>query len=139
MYSFVTCHASEQQRTRLQEILCCSVDDLITKCQITLNLFPDNLHFDLFIYDTIEEVQQAYYSLYNKKFDGQSWMSKSRKQIHLSLPKKNFWNFFSSNEKWIRKFCHEIAHIIVECYFTEKVPYHIHELLAQYCHTKIKL
>ncbi len=103
------------------------VDNVAVKVMEYLGLFPDDLEIKVCLFDSVKDVQDVYFMMYNRKFSGKTFMSKSMLTVYITVSCD------------IKKLIHEIAHIVVEKYFTEKVPHRIHELLAGDCHMNIRL
>lgn len=94
---------------------------LIEKAQTVLDMFPNNLHLTVVLLEDQNSVSAVYFQKYGKKVDHIAYYSLSEKTVYLSIADVN-----------MRVLAHELGHAIVDHYFRERPPYHIHELMAQF-------
>lgn len=117
---YTTTTGTDQQVARFLEKL--PVDNIVERAEVALDMFPAGLHINIVLMDSKKEVQEYYKEKYGKDCDYVAFISLDRMTIYVSL-----------KDVTERILAHEIGHAIVEQYFTERPPYKIHELLAQYC------
>lgn len=94
---------------------------LVEKAQSVLDMFPSNLHISLVLLTDKDSVRAVYMQKYGKKADHIAYYSLSEDTIYASVDDVN-----------MRVLAHELGHAIVDHYFKERPPYHIHELMAQF-------
>lgn len=119
-YTEVTGEA--QHITKLIKKIGMPIDELVERAEIALDMFPDKLHINIVITGSAKEVQEFYKQKYSKDCDYIAFISLGSMTIYLSI-----------KDVTLDVLSHELGHAIAELYFTERPPYKIHELLAQYC------
>ncbi len=100
------------------------VDSLVERVIILLNVFPLDLHFNIHIYQNQKDVEAAYTRLSTSGVFGKipvAFYSHKSRTIHVSVEKMSAGIL-----------AHEIAHAVINSYFTEPLPESMQEILAQY-------
>ena len=97
------------------------IDFIVEKVEIVLDMFPDNLKFNLVLLPTRKDVAQVFYQNYGKKVNHIAYYSLSQKTIYISV-----------DDTKLRVIAHEIGHMVVDHFFDVRPPYKVHELMAQY-------
>lgn len=97
------------------------IDDIVEMTEVALDMFPDNLKISVVLLENKAEVSRVYHERYGKEVNYKAFISLGSMTIFISV----------KDASW-RVFGHEVAHGIVETFFTERPPYRIHELMAQY-------
>jgi hypothetical protein len=94
---------------------------LIEKAQAVLDMFPDKLHITVVLLSNREDVSAMFMRKYGKQADHIAYYSLSEDTIYVSV-----------EDASLRVLAHELGHAIVDHYFQQRPPYHIHELMAQF-------
>lgn len=102
------------------------VDILVEKVQVVLDMFPQNIKFNLILLENRDEVANIYKKNYGKLARHIAYYSLSQDTIYISV-----------EDTRLRVIAHEIGHMIVDHFFQVRPPYHIHELLAQFAEKHI--
>lgn len=97
------------------------IDIIVEKVEVVLDMFPDNLHFNLVLLPTAQAVSDVYKKNYGKSVNNIAYYSLSQKTIYLSV-----------EDTRLKVLSHEIGHMIVDHFFEVRPPYNIHELMAQF-------
>lgn len=97
------------------------LNDLVERVEYVLDMWPDGLDIKIELSDDADGVRAAYLDLYEKQVDYIAFTRLSTQTIYISVADTSD-----------RVLAHELAHVVVNKYFTERPPYHIHELLAQF-------
>lgn len=105
----------------------CTLDEIVEGVEVALGMFPDGLDIELILLPDRKAVSNAYEYRYGGKVNYKAFISLSSMKIWVSVKDINK-----------RVLAHEIAHAIVETYFTERPPYKMHELMAQYAERHVK-
>lgn len=124
---FTTIKGSPGQRTQFEQDMPCHADELMERCQVALDMYPDNLHATIHLHDSVSGVRRAYFKRYGKECDYVCWMSKSTGDINLAV----------SQFDW-RILAHEMGHVIVEA-GAPGLSFKAHEVLAQTCARDVQL
>jgi len=122
---YITLKGTADQMTAFQKRIK-DVDSLVEKVEIALDMFPAKLHVDILLCDRPKGVQDIYRQRYNRACDYTAFISLGRQEVVLAL-----------SELSVKMLSHELGHAVVEQYFTERPPYHIHEMLAQYVEERV--
>jgi putative methionine-R-sulfoxide reductase with GAF domain len=109
-----------------QEEVGAKIDIIVEKVQKVLEMFPENLHFEIRLFATAKEAQDALYKRYGKKVDFISFYSRQENILYLS-----------AEDAELAVVAHEIGHVVVEHYFERSPPVKIHEVLAQFAEKHI--
>lgn len=97
------------------------VDEYVERVQSALDMHPEKFHVNIVLLGDKKDVSDYCFSLYGKKVNYVAFISLSRMAIYISV-----------REAKPKIIAHELGHAVAEQYFTERPPYKIHELLAQY-------
>jgi len=97
------------------------LDVILEKAQIVLDMFPKGIKVTLVLLPDRRAVTAMYQQKYGKAADNIAYYSLSENTIYVSV-----------NDANLRVVTHELGHAIVNHYFTERPPYNIHELMAQF-------
>jgi len=97
------------------------LDVLLEKAQLVLAMYPNNMKVTVVLLPDRRTVSAVYLQRYGQKADNIAYYSLSEKTIYVSV-----------NDVNLRVISHELGHAIVDHYFKERPPYHIHELMAQF-------
>lgn len=102
------------------------LDAIMEKVEVTLDMFPPDLHITLVLLPSADDVSEAYQRNYGKKVNHIAYYSLSADTIYISV-----------EDARLEVIAHEMGHAIVDHYFTERPPYTIHELMAQFAEKHI--
>lgn len=97
------------------------VDLIVEKVEVVLDMFPNDIQFNLVILPSRQKVAEHYKKTYGKTGDYIAYYSISQKTIYISAGDVN-----------LRVLAHEIGHMVVDHFFQVRPPYNIHELMAQF-------
>ncbi|TWI68202.1 hypothetical protein LZ24_02576 [Desulfobotulus alkaliphilus] len=96
--------------------------DLIThRVQTVLDMYPENLRYNIYLVEDRRQVQAIYKNLYRTDKDYIAFYSPQLNTVYISPDRMN-----------ITVLAHEIGHVVVENFFDISPPERIHELLAQF-------
>jgi hypothetical protein len=102
------------------------VDDLNSQVRKILMMSPD-MNVKIVLLPNEKEVQAKYFELYNVKVSFKSFYSQIKKTLYLSVTDLN-----------ARMYAHEFAHAVIDHFIlVNKLPTHLHELIAQYVEKKV--
>jgi hypothetical protein len=102
------------------------LDAIMEKVEVTLDMFPPDLHITLVLLPSADDVSEVYQRNYGKKVNHIAYYSLSEDTIYVSV-----------EDTRLEVIAHEMGHAIVDHYFTERPPYTIHELMAQFAEKHI--
>ena len=102
------------------------LDAIMEKVEVTLDMFPPDLHITLVLLPSADDVSKVYQRNYGKKVNHIAYYSLSEDTIYVSV-----------EDTRLEVIAHEMGHAIVDHYFTERPPYTIHELMAQFAEKHI--
>ncbi|MBU0483657.1 MAG: hypothetical protein KKB30_03990 [Proteobacteria bacterium] len=102
------------------------IDIIIEQVQIVLEMFPEKLRFEIMLYSTAAEAQEALFKRYRKKVNYISFYSRRENILYLS-----------AQHGKLGVVAHELGHVVIEHYFNRSPPVKIHELMAQYAERHI--
>jgi hypothetical protein len=97
------------------------IDKTVELVEVALDMFPNDLKIKVVLLADKSEVSRVYFKRYGKDVNYKAFISLGSMTV-----------FISVRDASLRVFGHEVAHAIVEKFFTERPPYKIHELMAQY-------
>jgi len=97
------------------------LDVILEKAQLVLDMFPANLKVTMVLLPDKRAVTAMYQQKYGKTADNIAYYSLSENTVYVSV-----------NDARLGVIAHELGHAIVNHYFRERPPYHIHELMAQF-------
>jgi len=102
------------------------LDVILEKAQLALAMYPNGMKVTVVLLPDSRSVSAVYLQKYGKKADHIAYYSLSEKTVYVSADDVN-----------LRVIAHELGHAIVDHYFKERPPYHIHELMAQFAEKHI--
>ncbi|MCP3931961.1 MAG: hypothetical protein GY705_23045 [Bacteroidetes bacterium] len=105
----------------IEDEILAKVDLIIEKAEIVLDMFPNGLFITLVLLPDESDVTRVYRSKYGKKVNHIAYYSLSEDTIYISV-----------DDTSLRVLAHEVGHAIVDHFYTERTPYTIHELMAQF-------
>lgn len=97
------------------------LDVIMEKAEVVLDMFPSNLHINVVLLETADDVSRVFTQKYGKQADHIAYYSLSEDTIYISV-----------EDTRLEVIAHEMGHAIVDHYFSERPPYNIHELMAQF-------
>ena len=97
------------------------LDVLIEKAQAVLDMFPDKMQITVVLLASQRDVSAVFMQKYGKQAKHIAYYSLSEDTIYASVEDAN-----------LRVLAHELGHAVIDHYFKERPPYHIHELMAQF-------
>jgi hypothetical protein len=89
-------------------------------------MFPPNIKVSMVLLPDRRAVTAVYQEKYGKTADNIAYYSLSENTVYVSVKDAN-----------LRVIAHELGHAIINHYFRERPPYHIHELMAQFAEKHI--
>jgi len=115
------CTLVEQKNyVTVEDELTAKFNAIIEQAKVVLNMYPRNLHVKVVILPTARDCS----AIFAKKYG-----LREKKIAYYSLSENTI--YISASDARVGVLAHELAHAIVDFYFSERPPYHIHELLAQ--------
>jgi hypothetical protein len=118
---YVTITGDTALSTAFHKYIKYPIDSIVEATEVALGMYPNNLHITTCLLPNIDAVSRLYFDRYREVKRYKSFISLSQLVIYVSV-----------KDVTPTILVHEIAHAIVAQYFTERPPYAIHELLAQY-------
>ena len=97
------------------------LDVVLEKAQLVLNMYPNNMTVTVVLLPDAKTLAAVYQQKYGKESNDIGYYSLSENTVYVSVKDVN-----------LRVIAHELGHAIVNHYFKERPPYHIHELMAQF-------
>lgn len=97
------------------------LDAIMEKAEVVLDMFPKNLRINVVILPTANDCSAIFARKYGKRQNHIAYYSLSEDTIYISVA-----------DTKLEVLAHEIGHAIVDHYFTDRPPYTIHELMAQF-------
>jgi hypothetical protein len=97
------------------------VDIIVEKVEVVLDMFPENLHFNLVLLPTARDVSKIYKKNYGKSVNHIAYYSIAQKTIYISV-----------DDTRLKVLAHEIGHMVADSFFKVRPPYKVHELMAQF-------
>ena len=97
------------------------VDIIVEKVEVVLDMFPDNLHFNLVLLPTARDVSKVYKKNYGKSVNHIAYYSIAQKTIYISV-----------DDTRLKVLAHEVGHMVADSFFQVRPPYKVHELMAQF-------
>ena len=105
----------------IQDEVEAKIDIVVEKVEVVLDMFPENLHFNLVLLPSAKDVSRFYKKNYGKSVNHIAYYSLTQKTIYISV-----------DDTKLKVLAHEIGHMIVDNFFQVRPPYTIHELMAQF-------
>jgi len=102
------------------------LDAIMEKAEVVLDMFPKDLHIKVVILPTSDQVSQVFSQKYGKKANHIAYYSLSEDTVYISV-----------EDTKLAVIAHEFGHAIVDHYFSDRPPYTIHELMAQFAEKHI--
>lgn len=110
----------------VEEEVLAKLDAIMEKAEVVLDMFPKDLHIEVVLLPTSDEVSQVFKQKYGKKADHIAYYSLSEDTVYISV-----------EDTKLAVIAHEFGHAIVDHYFSDRPPYTIHELMAQFAEKHI--
>ncbi|MBI5560150.1 MAG: hypothetical protein HY883_02615 [Deltaproteobacteria bacterium] len=98
-----------------------TVDRIVFRVETILDMFPNDFHFNVYIYPTYAEIKDIYREKGFIEDSPVAFYSHTSMGIYLAAEKITD-----------RVFAHEIAHAVINSYFLTPPPAGMQEILAQY-------
>ncbi|KGO34057.1 hypothetical protein JT06_10440 [Desulfobulbus sp. Tol-SR] len=115
------CTLVEQKNyVTVEDELTAKFNAIIEQAKVVLNMYPKNLHVKVVILPTARDCSAVFAKKYGLREKKIAYYSLSENTIYIS-----------ATDTKAGVVAHELAHAIVDFYFSERPPYHIHEMLAQ--------
>ncbi len=105
----------------IEDEVLAKLDAIMEKAEVVLDMFPQNLHIDVVLLGTGDDVSQVFARKYDKHLHQIAFYSLSEDTIYISV-----------EDSRLGVIAHEIGHAIVDHYFKDRPPYNVHELMAQF-------
>ena len=105
----------------IQDEVQAKVDIIVEKVEVVLDMFPDNLRFNLVLLPTARDVSKIYKKNYGKSVKHIAYYSITQKTIYISV-----------DDTRLKVLAHEIGHMVADSFFEVRPPYKVHELMAQF-------
>ena len=102
------------------------LDAIMEKAEVVLDMFPEKLHIEVVLLATSDGVSQVFSQKYGKKANHIAYYSLSEDTVYISV-----------EDAKLAVIAHEFGHAIVDHYFSDRPPYTIHELMAQFAEKHI--
>lgn len=102
------------------------LDTIMEKVEVVLDMFPANLRINVVLLASAGDVSRVFAQKYGKRANHIAYYSLSEDTIYVSVENAR-----------LEVIAHEMGHAIVDHYFTERPPYNIHELMAQFAEKHI--
>jgi hypothetical protein len=110
-----------------EERLANEIDVIVRKAKKILDMYPQEFHINIRIYESDEELWDIYEGIFNERQEHKAFYIHKFRTIYISLP-----NISES------VLAHEIGHSIIDSYFTVLPPDKIRELLSCYVDVHLK-
>jgi len=102
------------------------IDIILEQIQVVLDMFPDKISFELFLFSNARDARQELFRRYRKKVNFISFYSRRDNILYLS-----------ARDSDLTVVAHELGHVVVEHYFHRSPPVKVHEIMAQYAASHI--
>ncbi len=102
------------------------IDFIVQKVMSVLDMIPSDLRFSIVIHPNVQEVQSEFKRLYKIHVDYIAFYSPSQNRI-----------FYSAESTNLQVVSHEIAHVVIENYFTISPSQRVQEVMAQFAENHI--
>lgn len=110
----------------VEEEVAAKIDFIVGKVMSVLDMFPLPLKFYIVIRPDVQTVQSDFKRLYRMDVDYIAFYAPSRNKV-----------FYSAADTSLGVVAHEIAHVVVENYFTVSPSQRVHEVMAQFAEQHI--
>ena len=110
----------------IQDEIAAKFDILIEKVKVVVDMYPEQLKYDVHLFWTAKDAQNALLKRYNKQVNFISFYSRGDNLLYLSV-----------EDAELHVVAHELGHVVVEHYFGRSPPVRMHEVMAQYAETHI--
>lgn len=117
---------SKKNIVTIEDEVLAKLDTIMEKAEVVLDMFPANLHINVVLLGVAGDVSRVFAQKYGKRANHIAYYSLSEDTIYISV-----------RDTRLAVIAHEMAHAIVDHYFTERPPYNIHELMAQFAEKHI--
>lgn len=111
----------EKNIVTIEDEVLAKLDTVMEKVEVVLDMFPADLRINVVLLEAEDDVSQVFAQKYGKQANHIAYYSLSEDTIYISV-----------EDTRLAVIAHEMAHAIVDHYFTERPPYNIHELMAQF-------
>jgi len=102
------------------------IDVIVEKVQTILEFYPDELKFRIHLYEKVKDVKKSYQKIYGRKGPYVAFYSPRNNSVYISV-----------EDAGLKVFAHELAHVVIENYYTVPTPPKIHEFLARMATSQI--
>ncbi len=119
-------HIQNRNIVTIEDEVLAKLDTIMEKAEVVLDMFPDNLRINVVLLASADDVSRVFAQKYGKSANHIAYYSLSEDTIYVSVENAR-----------LEVIAHEMAHAIVDHYFTERPPYNIHELMAQFAEKHI--
>lgn len=119
-------HVEKRHVVTIEDEVLAKLDTIMEKAEVVLDMFPDKLRINVVLLASADDVARVFAQKYGKNASHIAYYSLSEDTIYVSVENAR-----------LEVIAHEMAHAIVDHYFTERPPYNIHELMAQFAEKHI--
>ncbi|MBU2648453.1 MAG: hypothetical protein ABIK68_05640 [bacterium] len=102
------------------------IDVIVEEVETVLEFFPDNLRFEIQLFETTAEVKQAYQKLFRREGVYVAFFNPRNNTVYIGV-----------EDTSLKIFAHELAHVVIENYYKVPTPPKIHEFLARMATSQI--
>jgi hypothetical protein len=110
----------------IEDEVLAKLDTVMEKVEVVLDMFPADLRINVVLLTDAGDVSQVFAQKYGKRANHIAYYSLSEDTIYISV-----------KDTRLAVIAHEMGHAVVDHYFTERPPYNIHELMAQFAEKHI--
>lgn len=100
---------------------------IIEQAKVILDMYPKDLHINVIILPTTNACSDHFASKFGHQGEQIAYYCLSEDTIYIS-----------AEDARLGVIAHELAHAIVDFYFSKQPPYHVHEMMAQSVETHIE-
>ena len=112
---------SKKNIVTVEDEVYAKLDVILEKAELVLDMYPSNMKVTVVLLPDAASVAAVYFEKYGQNAKNIAYYSLSENTIYVSVVNAN-----------LQVIAHELGHAIVNHYFKERPPYHIHELMAQF-------
>lgn len=116
----------ERRSVTIQDEIAAKFDVIIERVQNIIDMHPEGMHFEVRLFSSAKDAQNALYEKYKRKVNYISFYSRKDNLVYLSVA-----------DGILNVVAHEFGHVIVEHYFERSPPVKMHEVMAQYAEKHI--
>lgn len=110
----------KQDIVTVEDEVMAKLNAIIEQAMIVLDMYPKKLHVNVVILPTTQDCSEVFAQRYGKM---------ERRFAYYSLSEDTI--YISAKDTRLGVVAHELAHAIIDFYFSEQPPSYIHELMAQ--------